>query len=147
MFYVDEKFEPGTIVHIRARLALLTDPQMIDEDGIIYEEDAIKVSPWSRQRSTVYIDDFGNYNNYNYSEQKPDNQNDGDYKQSNYNASNDNSIDSARDIPNGAWRDHRKLKIRCNINLDEKVFKKAWTLYNHEKKQDFDVDMVYWLRK
>ena len=46
------EFTPGSIVHMRANLVYLEDASVIEDDGHLDDEDAVKVTPWSRQNKT-----------------------------------------------------------------------------------------------
>ena len=128
ILYVDETFDPGTIIHVRARLAYFKDPSLIDDDGTFDLLDDVAVSDWSHPKRTVYgaSNAYDNSNwNYNYNYGGYDYYKQGD-------SSNDKGHDTGRDYENKTWRNEEKLKIKCMITTREKVVKKSVTLCNHK---------------
>ena len=157
-------FEAGTMVHMRARLAYVNDATLIDEDGTLDANDAIKVSPWCIAKVIEYgktiasrgdgpvspsiaaptqekVNVVNNYNDaYDHDDQ-------GGTQQNTYELEDSDGKDKDKDVvvapgdPNSNCN-LKKIKIKCSMMIEGKDVKKPWTLYNNERRQEFTYDAL-----
>ena len=148
-------FEAGTMVHMRARLAYVNDATLIDEDGTLDANDAIKVSPWCIARSIEYGKTGSgeapvspSIPNINYNQQNI-NVDVGSNDNINYNyddaaGSGELKEPSPQLQPSTDEKELKRIKIKCSVMVDGEDIgvKKPLTLYNNKKKQEFTYESL-----
>ena len=140
-FYVNGDFNPGSYVHMRAKLVYLEDTSAIDDDGTLDEEDALKATDWSKQNKATFgkaapaapaipaipaeeqEDEMGELNGNQLGDQDE------------IIHMEDEKVDDDADGggPGGNGVELLKMKIKCVMDVEGNSVKKTWTL---SKKRD-----------
>ena len=157
--FVDKKFDTGSTVYVRARIAHLADSSVVDDDGYLDESDAIKLSQWTGEKKAVFgkvvsnnvgvgegpgsPSNYNNNNNYNAvdandfgginmgeeQELDDDNYNDNDNNDDKNNGNNGNVNINISQLT--------KIKIQGGMTIAGQEVTKKWTFQNKEKKREF----------
>ena len=113
---VNETFEDGMVIHMRAKLGYLTE-DIVNLNNVYFEENAVKTSKWSPHKQLQLSLKLQHRSSTSDIDTKT---NDHDYDPNKYPGVN-------------------KLKIKCKIGMDYNYFgwRKNWVLYYNERKQEF----------